>query len=53
MVKNFFAQDVGKLYRSCGNCVQQTARRSVFENVRVENANVLAGVNGNFGGEAL
>ncbi|KAF2264703.1 pectate lyase [Lojkania enalia] len=48
-VKNFFATNVGKVYRSCGNCGAQYARRSTFTNVKVNGADVLAGINGNLG----
>lgn len=48
-VKNFYATDIGKLYRSCGNCGTQVARHSSFTNVRVEKAKVVAGVNANYG----
>ncbi|KAF2793884.1 polysaccharide lyase family 3 protein [Melanomma pulvis-pyrius CBS 109.77] len=48
-VKNFFAQNVGKVYRSCGNCATHYARKSTFDNIRVNGASVVAGVNGNFG----
>ncbi|KAF4461103.1 pectate lyase [Fusarium albosuccineum] len=48
-VKNYFAQDIGKLYRSCGNCDEQHARASTFTNIRVDGAKVVAGVNGNLG----
>ncbi|KAF2455939.1 pectate lyase [Lineolata rhizophorae] len=49
VVRNFFAQDVGKVYRSCGNCEAQEARASRFEGLRVEGAGTVAGVNGNLG----
>jgi hypothetical protein len=49
IVENFVASNIGKLYRSCGNCNTQYARHSEFRNVRVEKAKVVAGVNGNFG----
>lgn len=52
-VKNFFAQDVGKVYRSCGNCETQVARKSTFDNIRVNGGDVVAGVNGNLGGESF
>jgi hypothetical protein len=52
-VKNFFASNVGKVYRSCGNCDTQYARKSTFTNIRVNGADVVAGVNGNEGGELL
>ncbi|KAI1849644.1 hypothetical protein JX265_007980 [Neoarthrinium moseri] len=48
-VKNFWAQDIGKLYRSCGNCDSQHARHSTFTNIMVSGADVVAGVNGNYG----
>ncbi|KAK4457551.1 pectate lyase [Cladorrhinum samala] len=47
-VKNFYAKDSGKLYRSCGNCGSQTARHSTFTNIKVENVKVVAGVNANY-----
>lgn len=49
-VKNFFAQDVGKVYRSCGNCGTQYARKSTFDNIKADGADVVAGINGNLGG---
>ncbi|KAK4221555.1 pectate lyase [Podospora fimiseda] len=48
-VKNFYAYNSGKLYRSCGNCGTQYARHSTFTNVKVENIKVIAGVNANYG----
>lgn len=48
-VKNFFASKVGKVYRSCGNCDSQYQRSSSFSNVRVDDADVVAGVNVNYG----
>ncbi|KAF2654953.1 polysaccharide lyase family 3 protein [Lophiostoma macrostomum CBS 122681] len=48
-VKNFYAENVGKLYRSCGNCGTQYARASTFDNVKVVGGDVVAGVNGNLG----
>ncbi|KAK3690378.1 pectate lyase [Podospora appendiculata] len=48
-VKNFFASNVGKVYRSCGNCGTQVARHSTFTNLRVEGAKAVAGVNSNYG----
>jgi hypothetical protein len=49
-VKNFYAEDIGKLYRSCGNCEKQYARKSTFDNVKVKGGSVVAGINGNLGG---
>jgi pectate lyase len=48
-VKNFYATDVGKVYRSCGNCDDMYERHSTFDNIYVDGADVVAGVNGNFG----
>lgn len=49
-VKNFLVKNVGKVYRSCGNCGTQHARRSNFQNLRIEGGlSVVAGVNRNFG----
>ncbi|KAL1591746.1 hypothetical protein SLS60_011745 [Paraconiothyrium brasiliense] len=48
-VKNFWAQDVGKVYRSCGNCETQHARKSTFDNIKMSGGSVVAGVNGNLG----
>ncbi|KAM5351182.1 hypothetical protein ACJ41O_003905 [Fusarium nematophilum] len=52
-VKNFFAKNVGKVYRSCGNCDEQQARSSTFTNIRVEGAKAVVGVNGNLGDTAV
>ncbi|KAF2749534.1 polysaccharide lyase family 3 protein [Sporormia fimetaria CBS 119925] len=48
-VRNFYVEDAGKVYRSCGNCGTQYARNSIFENVRVVDGGVVAGINGNLG----
>ncbi|KAI9732528.1 MAG: hypothetical protein M1834_003863 [Cirrosporium novae-zelandiae] len=48
-VKNFYAEDVGKVYRSCGNCDTQYKRKSTFTNIRVNGASVVAGINENYG----
>jgi hypothetical protein len=53
-VKNFLASNIGKLYRSCGNCDTQYARHSTFNNIRViDKASVVAGVNANYGDTTL
>ncbi|KAJ4294945.1 hypothetical protein N0V88_005184 [Collariella sp. IMI 366227] len=49
-VKNFLASNIGKLYRSCGNCKTQYQRHSSFTNIRVtDKSSVVAGVNANYG----
>jgi hypothetical protein len=45
------AENVGKVYRSCGNCDTQFARKSTFTNIKVNGAKVAVAVNGNEGGE--
>ena len=35
IIKNFCAQDFGKLYRSCGNCSSQYTRHVEFDNVMI------------------
>ena len=51
IIKNFCAQDFGKLYRSCGNCTTQYARNVQLQNVRVvprSTTSALVGVNSNY-----
>ncbi|MFI7701233.1 pectate lyase [Nonomuraea sp. NPDC049480] len=53
VIKNFRAQNIGKLYRSCGNCSKQYARHVVISNVTITTpAKVIAGVNANYGDTA-
>lgn len=52
VIKNFFADNFGKLYRSCGNCSKQFKRTVQIQNVIVRSGKVLAGVNQNFGDSA-
>ena len=53
IVRNFCAQDFGKLYRSCGNCSSQFERHVQFDNVLViPRAGSLAGVNANYNDSA-
>ncbi|MGI5291317.1 pectate lyase [Nonomuraea polychroma] len=53
VIKNFRAENVGKLYRSCGNCSKKYARHVVISNVTVTTpAKVLAGINTNYGDTA-
>jgi len=49
IIKNFCAQDFGKLYRSCGNCSTQYTRHVEFDNVMImPKIGPLAGVNANY-----
>jgi hypothetical protein len=48
-IKNFKVSNFGKLYRSCGNCSTQAARKVTFQNVTATGGKVIAGVNTNYG----
>ena len=53
VIKNFQASDIGKLYRSCGNCSKQYARTVVVQDVTVTvPAKSLVGINPNLGDRA-
>ncbi|RYP02167.1 hypothetical protein DL764_005918 [Monosporascus ibericus] len=49
---NFYVEDYGKLYRSCGNCSKQCKRNVYIEGVTAKNGNELAGINSNYGDTA-
>ena len=42
-------QSFGKLYRSCGNCSTQYARKVTISNVIASDGKLLAGINSNLG----
>jgi pectate lyase len=49
IIRNFCAQDFGKMYRSCGNCSSQYARHLEMDNVMIiPRAGPLAGINTNY-----
>ena len=51
IIKNFCAQDFGKLYRSCGNCDTQYTRHLQMQNILAipsSNSETLAGMNANY-----
>ncbi|KAG9256927.1 pectate lyase-domain-containing protein [Emericellopsis atlantica] len=49
-IKNFYAQDYGKVARSCGNCSNNGgARHVVMDNVLARDGGVLCGINTNYG----
>jgi hypothetical protein len=52
IIKNFFADNFGKLYRSCGNCSTQYKRTVQISNVIARTGKALAGVNQNYGDSA-
>lgn len=52
IIKDFYVEWFGKLYRSCGNCSTQTKRRVILENVTAvagPDSDALVGVNVNYG----
>jgi len=53
VIQNFYVEDFGKLYRSCGNCSNQFLRHVVIQDiVAVTPGSALAGVNANYGDTA-
>ncbi|KAH8666918.1 pectate lyase-domain-containing protein [Xylariales sp. PMI_506] len=49
-IKNFYAEDYGKVARSCGNCDNNGgARHIIIDNVEGIDGGVLCGINGNYG----
>jgi hypothetical protein len=53
IIKNFQASDIGKLYRSCGNCSKQFARHVQVSDVTVTvPLKALVGINPNLGDTA-
>ncbi len=56
IIKNFYVEHFGKLYRSCGNCSRQAARTVVVENVTAligPKSSCLVGLNENYGDRAI
>lgn len=56
VIKNFYVEHFGKLYRSCGNCSRQSGRRVIIENVTAvvgKRSSCLVGINENYGDQAL
>ncbi|SEL08729.1 Pectate lyase [Roseateles sp. YR242] len=49
VISDFYADNVGKLYRSCGNCSTQYARKSTITGVRLGTVNAaVIGVNSSY-----
>lgn len=48
-IYNFYAEDYGKVYRSCGNCKDNCARTVHMEGVTAVNGGELMGINTNLG----
>ena len=47
-ISNFYAEEAGKLYRSCGNCSSQSARYVKVTNTTIYNVSGGVGVNSSF-----
>lgn len=53
IIRNFYVENFGKLYRSCGNCKTQYKRHVIIQNVTVKApGKTLAGINTNYGDTA-
>lgn len=48
VINNFYAEEAGKLYRSCGNCSSQSARYVTISSVTTYNVSTPVGVNSSF-----
>ncbi|KAH8802378.1 pectate lyase-domain-containing protein [Flagelloscypha sp. PMI_526] len=48
-IDSYSVQTFGKLYRSCGNCSTQYARKALISQIIGKSGSVLAGVNSNYG----
>lgn len=51
-IVNFYAENYGKVYRSCGNCRGNCARTVHMEGVTAKNGGELMGINTNYGDKA-
>ncbi|KAL2672276.1 hypothetical protein Neosp_012977 [[Neocosmospora] mangrovei] len=51
-IVNFYANDYGKVYRSCGNCKNNCARSVHMEGTTAVNGGELIGINTNLGDKA-
>lgn len=51
-IVNFYAEDYGKVYRSCGNCKGNCARSVHMEGVTAKDGGELIGINTNLGDKA-
>lgn len=51
-ISNFYAKTIGKLYRACGNCSSSYKRQVVVDNVILDGAKYVVGINTNWGDQA-
>ncbi|KAL1667952.1 polysaccharide lyase family 3 protein [Schizophyllum commune] len=51
-IENYYVEDFGKLYRSCGNCKTMYERHVEISGVTAVSGKLLAGINSNYGDTA-
>ncbi|GAA1740012.1 pectate lyase [Luedemannella helvata] len=51
-ITGFYARSGGKLYRACGNCSSSYQRHVIIDNVLLDNVDMVAGINSNWGDTA-
>jgi len=51
-ISGFYLNGAGKLYRACGNCTNSYQRNVVINNVLLNNIDMVAGINTNWGDTA-
>ena len=52
VLSNVYVEDFGKLYRSCGNCLEQHERHVVLSGINAKDGKLLVGINENYGDTA-
>jgi len=52
-ISGFYAQNIGKLYRACGNCTTSHERHVTVDNVLLDKASYVVGINTNWGDTAV
>lgn len=51
-ISGFYAKNIGKLYRACGNCSTSYERHVTVDNVLLDSAKYVVGINTNWGDSA-
>ncbi|MFB9235628.1 pectate lyase [Plantactinospora siamensis] len=51
-ISGFYAKTLGKLYRACGNCSKSYKRQVTVDNVILDSAKYVVGINVNWGDQA-
>jgi len=51
-ISNFYAKSIGKLYRACGNCTKSYQRSVTVDNIILDSAKYVVGINTNWGDQA-